>query len=223
MTRRKQKSKIEDQPDESGIIEEGRDSSDDVDLELNDSAVEEPMSDDERIRALEAELEDAKGRYFRVLADYQNFQRRSAQNEILAAERAKQDLVRELIPVLDNFELAIEHGASEAEGASEQILKGVCMVRDVLAQVLAQKGLYRVFPKGGDEFDPNRHEAMMMEPTEDVETNHVVRTIQVGYGMGETILRPAKVIIAQSVSSRQEEGQHEVSRGDDEVDVNEEA
>lgn len=223
MTRRKHKPRIEDRPDESGVIKEDRESSEDVELELSDSAVEEPMNDEQQIRALEAELEDAKGQYLRVLADYRNFQRRSAQNEIIAAERAKQDLVRDLIPVLDNFELAIEHGASEAEGAPEQVLKGVCMVRDMLTHILAQKGMHRVSPEAGDEFDPNWHEAMMMEPTEDIEPNHVVRKIQVGYGMGETMLRPAKVIIAQPVPSKQEKEQNEVSCGDNEVQLNEEA
>lgn len=166
----------------------------DVEASSSDTPPDETAGE---LEALQIERDEAIDRYQRALADFRNFQRRSVQNEISAAERAKQDLIRELIPVLDNFDLAIGHAGEGSEQSVEATLKGVSMVRDILMQTLLQKGLTKVAPKRGEVFDPNYHEAMMKQPTDEVEPGHIVNCIQVGYRMGETTLRPAKVIIAE--------------------------
>ena len=176
----------------TGQDQNANDESGDSDSEQN---IEETRSD------LQAQRDEAVDRYQRTLADFRNYQRRSVQNEITAAERAKQDLIRELIPVLDNFDLAIEHAEEGAEDSVETMLKGIRMVRDILMQTLVQKGLIKIQPERADLFDPNYHQAMMMETTDEMEPNHIVRMMQVGYRMGDTVLRPAKVIIAKEISN----------------------
>jgi len=163
----------------------------------------EDESPERRIAQLEAERDEALGQYHRALADYRNFQRRSSQNEVLAAERARQEFVRDLLPILDQFDLALEHAE---RGEAQQILQGVRMVRDGLMQLLAQRKVAPIRPEPGEEFDPNRHEAMMMEPTDEVEPNRIVRMIQIGYAMGDTVLRPAKVVIARAPSEEESGG-----------------
>jgi len=174
---------------------------------------------DATLEDLQTQRDEAVDRYQRTLADFRNFQRRSVQNEITAAERAKQDLIRELIPVIDNFDLAIEHAEEGAEESVEAMLKGIRMVRDILMQTLIQKGLVKVHPAPGDAFDPNYHEAIMMETTDEVQPNHVVRSVQAGYRMGETGLRPAKVIIAKAVTDDSQQEVDDDSPEDNEQDT----
>ncbi len=174
---------------------------------------------DATLEDLQTQRDEAVDRYQRTLADFRNFQRRSVQNEITAAERAKQDLIRELIPVIDNFDLAIEHAEEGAEESVEAMLKGIRMVRDILMQTLIQKGLVKVHPEPGDAFDPNYHEAIMMETTDEVQPNHVVRSVQAGYRMGETGLRPAKVIIAKAVTDDSQQEVDDDSPEDNEQDT----
>ena len=195
----------------TGQDQNANDESGDSDSDQN---IEETRSD------LQAQRDEAVDRYQRTLADFRNYQRRSVQNEITAAERAKQDLIRELIPVLDNFDLAIEHAEEGAEESVEAMLKGIRMVRDILMQTLIQKGLQKVQPEQGDAFDPNYHEAIMMETTDKVQPNHVVRSVQAGYRMGDTGLRPAKVIIAKAITDdSQQEVDDDNSPEDNEQDT----
>ncbi len=155
------------------------------------------------IAGIEAERDDAVGQYKRALADYHNFQKRSLQNEKSAGEYARQEVIRDLIPVLDNFDLALAHAASEGEAksdeASAQLLQGVTMVNEALLQVLSNRGLQRLSAAPGDEFDPTCQEAVMMQPTDEVDPQHVLQVVQLGYRLNETVLRPTKVVVAQAL------------------------
>lgn len=163
--------------------------SDQAPIELSEAAAE-------LVSQLEVERDDALAARQRALADYQNFQRRSLENERRAGQQGATRVVRSILPVLDHFDLAL--GQKSDELTVEQLIGGVKIVRDELVKALQLSGLQRIDPQPGDEFDPNQHEAMMRQPAEGIDPNHIVTVMQPGYRIEDQVLRPAKVAIAPS-------------------------
>lgn len=149
------------------------------------------------IADLTRQRDEAVAKYQRALADYQNFQRRSITNEQSAAVQARAGVLKSLLPVIDNLDLALSHKAEDKDSA-QALHAGVQLVRDELLKVCAGHGVTRVEPKVGDEFDPERHEAMLNMPApESVRPGHVASLLQPGYAVGAVVLRPAKVALAE--------------------------
>lgn len=130
----------------------------------------------------------------RALADFSNFQRRANDAEIRAANGGAARVIRSLLSPLDHLDLAL--GLDPSATTVEQFLRGVRMVRDELGRALEANGVTTIVPQRGDEFDAQRHEAMLREPAPGVPADHVVATLQPGYVMGEMVLRPAKVSLS---------------------------
>lgn len=149
--------------------------------------------------ALRAEIEDLKGRYARALADFQNFQRRSIENEREARRQGVIGVVSNLMGVLDNFDLALKQDPAKA--TAEQIMQGVSMVRAQMMQALGGLGVSIIEPKSGDEFDPHRHEAVAHVPAEGVEPGRIAACFQPGYMLNDRVLRPAKTSIAKAADA----------------------
>ncbi len=145
---------------------------------------------------LEMELEDLKQRLQRLGADYQNYQKRSQRQIEQATQFAREDLVKSLLPVLDNFDHTLEKGAEAQDG--ESLLKGVQIVYDHLLGVLTSAGMKRIEVNQGDSFDPALHQAMLHEPSDQFPENAVLRELAPGYTMNDRTLRPAKVSIAKA-------------------------
>lgn len=156
----------------------------------------------ELVSQLETERDEAIAGRQRALADYQNYQRRALENERRAGEQGVTRVVRSILPVLDHFDLAL--GQKPEELSVDQLIGGVKIVRDELFKALQVNGVQRVEPQPNDEFDPNRHEAMMRQPAEGIEPDRVVSVMQAGYAIGEQVLRPAKVAIAPAEEDAQE-------------------
>lgn len=156
-------------------------------IELSEEAAE-------FVREIEQERDDAIEARKRALADFQNFQRRASENERRALEEGTTRVVRSILPVLDHFDLALSQGKEPM--TVDQLVGGVKMVRDELDKTLQSHGVQRIAPDAGDEFDPQRHEAMMHEPSDEHETGRIVQVYQTGYAMGDRVLRPAKVAVA---------------------------
>lgn len=146
------------------------------------------------IEQLEAERDEAVALRQRTLADYANYQRRADENERRARIAGVHAVLRSLLPVLDQFELALNQSAGAL--SMEQLLGGVKIVRDELRKTLESHGAAPIMPEVGEEFDPRRHEAVMRQAREGVEPNHVVMVMQTGYAVGDAVLRPAKVAVA---------------------------
>jgi molecular chaperone GrpE len=125
---------------------------------------------------------------------------RSSDNERRSLEEGMSRIVRSILPVLDHFDLALDPGKKSM--TVDQLIGGVKIVRDELDKTLQVHGVERIEPAIGDEFDPQRHEAMMHEPSASVEPGHVVKVYQPGYVMGERVLRPAKVAVASPTSDK---------------------
>ncbi len=142
-------------------------------------------------RDFEREIAELNDKYLRALADYQNFRRRSIENEQRERVAGVAALGRLLVPVLDQFELALS-----ASGDAERLRDGMKLIRTELLKALLAAGVEPVEPSVGDEFDPNQHEAVMRQPAEGVGPDAISAVLQPGYRLGEMVLRPAKVALA---------------------------
>ncbi|MEJ2066765.1 MAG: nucleotide exchange factor GrpE, partial [Deltaproteobacteria bacterium] len=105
-----------------------------------------------------------------------------------------EELIKELLPVIDNLERALEHTASE--GAQEGIADGVAMTLQQFLGILQRFGVTPIASEG-EPFDPNKHEAVMEQPTGDYDPGHVVAELQKGYLLNDRLVRPAKVAVAK--------------------------
>jgi molecular chaperone GrpE len=144
-----------------------------------------------RVSELEAEREKYLELAQRTQADFENYRKRAAKEAAAAGSRAKAGLVRELLPVLDNLERALEH-ADEGES----LLDGVRLVHSDLVGVLQRSGV-EVFDPSGEPFDPTLHEALSTRPEDGQHPGTVVEVVEKGYRLNDTILRPARVVVSQ--------------------------
>jgi molecular chaperone GrpE len=129
----------------------------------------------------------------RTQADFENYRKRVARDAVAAQERGVAKLAKELLPALDNLDRAIE-AAEDGEGG-DPFLAGVRLVRSELSAALARLGI-EAFASLGEPFDPNLHEAVAQQPVEGAASGTVAEVFQNGYRMGETIIRPARVLVA---------------------------
>jgi molecular chaperone GrpE len=129
----------------------------------------------------------------RTQADFENYRKRVARESAAAQERGAAGLAKELLPPLDNLDRALD----EASCADEPLLAGVRLVRSELGAALARFGIESFSPKG-EMFDPALHEAMatLPQPPGGAASGTVVEVYQPGYRLGESIIRPARVVVA---------------------------
>lgn len=151
---------------------------------------------------LQAELDQAaceakalQEQYLRTLADMENLRKRTQREKEELAKFANENILREVLPVIDNLERAVEH-AEQAE-SSEGLLEGVRMTLDQFNQVLTRFGVTPVEALG-ETFDPALHQAMGQLETDEFPTNAVAQQMQKGYQLNERLLRPAMVMIAKA-------------------------
>jgi molecular chaperone GrpE len=130
----------------------------------------------------------------RLQADFDNYRKRTLREQTARAASASQALVTRLLPVLDNFELAVS--AAEQSRDFDRMLKGVEMVFGELRQALEGEGLVRIEAEGKP-FDPERHEAVIAVEEEDTEPGTVVDIVRAGYELRGKVLRPAMVKVAK--------------------------
>ncbi|NPV29237.1 MAG: nucleotide exchange factor GrpE [Firmicutes bacterium] len=142
------------------------------------------------------ELEEMWQRYLRLAADFENFRRRSQQEIEAIRQRGTEDLLRELLPVLDNFERAL---ASARALFPENVVTGIEMIHRQLWSVLGQAGLQPLEARG-QPFDPVYHEAFEQEETDEWPDGTVISEIQKGYLLRGKVLRPALVKVAKNTS-----------------------
>ena len=142
---------------------------------------------------LKAELAAANDRNLRLMAEFDNYRRRTAKEQLELIETANGKLLEKLSEVQDNFERAF---ASENKAQDlEAFEKGMQMIYNQFAKILTDAGLEQIDPTGA-EFDPNMHEALMQQPSETVPEGHVVTVFQKGYKLKNKILKTAKVIVS---------------------------
>ncbi|MEM1212894.1 MAG: nucleotide exchange factor GrpE [Planctomycetota bacterium] len=150
---------------------------------------------DDPLATLRSERDDFEQKYLRVSADYQNYVRRANQNVAAASEQRLMSVARGLVSAMDHFDLALQVDPEKTNATD--LLQGVTSIRDELLKALAGVGIERLEVQPGDEFDPVKHEALMRQPGTDVESGRVVMQMQPGYLVGDKIVRPAQVSVAE--------------------------
>jgi molecular chaperone GrpE len=152
---------------------------------------EEPTLE-ERLAEAEARAEEHLDDLKRLAAEFDNYRKRAVRDQESLVARAHERLVKELLPVLDDLERAL-HAAEQHEEA--ELEEGVRLVHRALADALRREGLVEIETDGA--FDPHVHEALLAQPAEDAESGAVVQVLQKGYRLGDRVLRPARVIVAE--------------------------
>ncbi len=133
----------------------------------------------------------------RTKADFENYRKRMAADVQAAVARGKGELLRDVIPVLDDLERAIQAAGLDPEGDSEDgLAHGVLLVFRSLRDSLGRSGVEAVDPKG-ERFDPMLHEALSTQPADGVEAGVVIEVLQKGYRLGEQLIRPARVVVSE--------------------------
>ena len=128
----------------------------------------------------------------RKQAEFENYRKRMARENAQAAERGAARLAKELLPALDHLELSLKGAEGHADA---DVIRGFALVRDELLAALAKCGIQAFSPEG-EIFDPNEHEAMVQQPSEDAESGTVIEVYQQGYRINGQVLRPARVVVA---------------------------
>lgn len=143
------------------------------------------------IAGLEKERDEMKALAQRVQADFDNFRRRNATVMTDCREEGLRSCIKELLPVLDNFDRAME----SAKGVQNDWLEGVRLVQRQLMETLGKCGLKEIPAEGM--FDPNLHEAVMQEAAEGAESGAILAVFQKGYQVNDRIIRHSMVKVAQ--------------------------
>ena len=138
-------------------------------------------------------------RIVRLTADFDNFRKRAQREKDEARQFANQGLLEKLLPVLDNFEMAL----TAVKDADPSVRDGVQMILDQLLGVLKESGVEPVDAMG-QPFDPNLHEALSQEETSEVEEGTVVQQVQRGYKLNDRLVRPARVVVAKAPRAAEE-------------------
>lgn len=142
---------------------------------------------------LEAEVADLKDKYLRLYSDFENFRKRTAKERIDLIKTASEDVLKDLIPVVDDFERATK--ASENESDTVKIREGNQLIFHKLVRILETKGLKVMDDLTGKPFDPETQEAITQipAPTEQLK-GMVIDVVEKGYTLGEKVVRYAKVV-----------------------------
>jgi molecular chaperone GrpE len=130
--------------------------------------------------------------YLRLAADFDNYRKRTAREHAELTQRANERLLNELLPVLDDLERALEAAAEHEEAKLEE---GVRLVHRSLLGLVERHGLTEIDTEGA--FDPHVHEALLAQPGEGAEEGSVLQVLQKGYRLGDKVIRPARVIVAE--------------------------
>ncbi|MBU5595180.1 nucleotide exchange factor GrpE [Amphibacillus sp. MSJ-3] len=178
---------------ESTEDEEQINETEEVDQELVEETVEEDSTEKE-YQQLVTEKEELFNKFIRLQAEYDNYRKRTQREKSADLKYKSQALITELLPVIDNFERALQT-ASDDESV-KSFIEGMDMIYRQLQTVLEAEGV-EVIPTVGEEFDPNIHQAVMQVEDDQYETNVVVEEMQKGYRLKDRVIRPAMVKVNQ--------------------------
>ncbi len=177
-------------PDEDLI--EVQDSGDSLDVALAQEEAAALTAAQEKVHSLQKDLEELKDRYVRKLAEFENHKKRSERERQEYFKIALAGFVHDFLPVMDNFERALEHG--RPADLESDFGQGVVIIRKQIAELWKRYGLIPIDTSGA--FDPNLHEAVTTEETDAVPPNTILAELQKGYFLNDRLIRPAFVKVA---------------------------
>ncbi len=163
--------------------------------------VDDPMKDLEaQLAAKEQEAQENYDRLLRVSAEFDNYKKRTSRELEEFRKFANQSLIKELLSVVDNLELAME-STNGHQAIDQGLLQGLEMTHKEILKVFEKFNVKPIEAKG-QVFDPNFHEAVMQEETDEVEANTIVNELQKGYLINDRLLRPSMVVVARSKANK---------------------
>jgi molecular chaperone GrpE len=175
---------------------------------------EEVINEDQKVARLEEELSFARDevkeltdKYLRSLADLDNQRKRMVKEKEETQKYANERLILEILPVMDNFERAIEAG--ENSDSAKKLLDGVRLIFRQLSEVLEKEGV-KSFDSLGEKFDPYKHEAFLAIESKEHEPSTILEEVEKGYLLKDKVIRPAKVTV-----SKQDEVKEDDENGND--------
>ena len=152
--------------------------------------------DMEALKAEAAKANEYKDRLLRTAADFDNYKKRATRERQDAVKFANEGIIGTLLPILDNFEMALAATATSQDPAIQALQSGVSMIQQQLKKALSDAGLEEV-DATNKTFDPNLHEAVSQQESADVPEGHVLQQLRKGYKLRDRLLRPASVVVAK--------------------------
>ncbi len=149
----------------------------------------------ERIHKLEQEKEQLRDQALRKMAEFDNYKRRTEKEFLSILQNASESLIVELLPVLDDFERFLDHAKKESEN-NQSMLEGVELIYKKLSTILEKQGLKKM-ETIGQEFDPEKHQALMQVESEEHESGHIVEEHLKGYTLNDKVIRHSQVLVAK--------------------------
>ncbi|UKM63524.1 nucleotide exchange factor GrpE [Flavobacteriaceae bacterium GSB9] len=161
-------------------------------IEAQEQATEEQSVEEQ----LKDELQQEKDKFLRLFAEFENYKRRTAKERVELFSTASEDVMKTLLPIIDDFERALAH--IEEDKQTEELRKGVFLIYQKLINTLEQKGLKAMNVEKGDAFNADTHEAVTQipAPSDDLK-GKIIDVIEKGYKLGEKVIRFPKVVIGQ--------------------------
>ena len=169
-----------------------------------DFAIEEGLEDlaalDE-IAALRAERDELRDRFMRALADAENARKRGERDRREAEQYGGTRLARDLLPVYDNLNRALNAATDEQKAAAAALFDGVQLTLRELTNVMTRHGMKPITPKVGDMFDPQNHEAMFEAPVPGTKAGQIIQVMTEGFMLHDRLLRPAQVGVSSNTGA----------------------
>ncbi len=156
--------------------------------EVNEAVVEETKEEQ-----LQKALDEKNDQFLRLYAEYDNFRKRSQKEKQDIYSSSRADVIKDLLPIMDNFDRA----ANNSEGSYEDYKKGIDLIFNQFVEILTKNGV-EAYGERGDEFDPNIHNAVMTVEDADLGENQIASVFSKGYKLGDKIIREAVVTVANS-------------------------
>ena len=161
--------------------------------EASRTDVQTASSSQDEDEGLQADLDRFRDLALRTQADFENYKKRAAREKEEAIKYANSALLERLIPIVDNFELGLE--AARGEGENSPVFSGMSMVLKQLMDFLTEHGVQPI-DATGQKFDPNLHEAIAHESSDEVSEGVIIRQTRRGYRMKDRLLRPSSVVVS---------------------------
>jgi molecular chaperone GrpE len=159
----------------------------------------EQVEGEDAMASLQADLDRFRDLALRSQADFENYKKRSAREKEEAIKYANSSLLQRLVAIVDNFELGL--AAAKEHGKKSPIYSGMVLVQKQLNDLLAENGLQPIEAEG-KQFDPNLHEAIAHEPSDQFPEGIVLRQVRRGYRFKDRLLRPAKVVVSSGPAKK---------------------
>ncbi|MBT3224839.1 MAG: nucleotide exchange factor GrpE [Deltaproteobacteria bacterium] len=158
--------------------------------------ISEKEADVEQVLTPEQKYMEMNDKYVRLVAEFENFKRRNTQEMQNRFKFANQALVSDLLAGMDSLERAIEQAQEEENESLKEFVAGIEMAKQLFYEALGKNNIERIVPKG-ELFDPNKHEAMGVIDTDEIEPDHIAAVFQAGYILHDRVIRPAMVQVVK--------------------------